>query len=262
MIPQRSRRRSIHALLISLILYLSIAIVLAFVYYEQGGGGFEEVVEVTLLDEKDLLKSRRETLKPPPPKHIMVPRQVQSSIAHQPQTVTLTPSANPISETVQPSDFDKDEIAHQPQTVTLTPSANPISETVQPSDQPILHSATPDQSDPQDHLPAVTTAAEQLNSRETRIDEAVSTRFQTSDGEGVRSHRQRAKGSGRDGIHALESTGVSDIGTVGNRPGKHGSGQQDGSTTGDSSSNSPFAKALRRIAAASCGQSIQHDRCV
>jgi hypothetical protein len=218
MIPQRSRRRSIHALLISLILYLSIAIVLAFVYYEQGGGGFEEVVEVTLLDEKDLLKSRRETLKPPPPKHIMVPRQVQSSIAHQPQTVTLTPSANPISETVQPSE------------------------------QPILHSATPDQSDPQDHLPAVTTAAEQLNSRETRIDEAVSTRFQTSDGEGVRSHRQRAKGSGKDGIHALESTGVSDIGTVGNRPGKRGSGQQDGSTTGDSSSNSPFAKALRRIA--------------
>ena len=41
---------------------------------------------------------------------------------------------------------------------------------------------------------------------------------------------------------------MSDIGTVGNRPGKHGSGQQDGSTTGDSSSNSPFAKALRRIA--------------
>ena len=158
MIPQRSRRRSIHALLISLILYLSIAIVLAFVYYEQGGGGFEEVVEVALLDEKDLLKSRRETLKPPPPKHIMVPRQVQSSIAHQPQTVTLTPSANPISETVQPSE------------------------------QPILHSATPDQFDSQDHLPAVTTAAEQLNSRETRIDEAVSTRFQTSDGEGVRSH--------------------------------------------------------------------------
>ena len=130
----------------------------------------------------------------------------------------------------------------------MTPPANPISETLQPSEQPILYSATSDQSNPQDHLPAVTTAAEQLNSRETRIDEAVSTRFQTSDGEGVRSHRQRAKGSGRDGIHALESTGVSDIGTVGNRPGKHGSGQQDGSTTGDSSSNSPFAKALRRIA--------------
>ena len=218
MIPQRRRRRSVHALLISLILYLCTAIVLTFIYYQQGGGGFEEVIEVALLDEKDLLKARRETLKPPPPKRIMVPRQVQSSVAHQPQTVKLTAAANPISETLQPSA------------------------------QLLLHSATPDQHNPQDQLPDVTTVAERLNNRETRINEEVSTRFQTSDGEGVRSHRQRAKGSGKDGIHAVESTGASDIGTVGNQPGKRGSGQQDGSATGDSSADSPFAEALRRIA--------------
>ena len=219
MIPQSRRRISIHALLISLIIYLSTAIALTFIYYQQGGDGFEDVVEVALLDEKDLLKSRREPLKPPLPKRIMVSRQVQSSIAHQPQTVKLTAAANPINETIQPSE------------------------------QPLLHSATPDQFNPQDQLPDVTTAAERLNSRETQIDEAVSTRFQTSDEEGVRSHRQRAKGSGKDGIHALESTGTSDIGTVSNRLGKkRGSGQQDGSITGDSSSDSPFAEALRRIA--------------
>lgn len=218
MLPQSHRRRSIHALLISLIAYLLIAIVWTFMYYEQDGAGFEEVVEVELLDEKDLLESRRETLKPPPPKRIMVPRQVQSSIAHQPQTVKLTPSANPISETLQPSE------------------------------QPLLHSASPDQLNPQDQLPDVTTAVEQLNSRETRISEAVSTRLETRDGEGVKSHRQRAKGTGKDGIHALESTGTSEIGTVGDRPGKRGSGQQDGSGTSDSASENPFVEALRRIA--------------
>ncbi len=218
MIPQNRRRRSVHALLISLIIYLSTAITLTFIYYQGGKGGFEETVEVELLDEKDLLKSRRDPLKPPPPKRIRVPRQVQSSIPHQHQTVKLTPSANPISETLQLSE------------------------------QPVLYSATPDQTNPQNQLPDVTTAAERLNSRETRIDEAASTRFQTSSGEGVRSHRQRAKGSGKDGIHALESTGASDIGAVGNRPGQRGSGQGDGSIMGNNAPNNPFAKALRRIA--------------
>ena len=218
MIPQSRRRRSIHALLISLIIYLCIAITLTFIYYQQDGEGFKELVEIELLDEKDLLKSRRETLKPPPPKRIMVPRQIQSSIAHQPQTIKLTTAANPISETLQPSE------------------------------QLLLHSANPDQFNPQDQLPDVTTAAETLNRRETRINEEVSTRFQTSDGAGVKSDRQRAKGGDKDGIHALESTGTSDIGTVGDRPGKRGSGHGDGSTTSDTATDSPFAEALRHIA--------------
>ena len=218
MIPQKRPRRSIHALLISLIIYLCIAITLTFIYHQQDGSGFDEVVEVALLDEKDLLKSRREPLKPPPPKRIRVPRHAQSSIPHQPQTVKLTTSANPISETFRPST------------------------------QPLLHSATPDQTNPQDQLPDVTTAAERLNSRETQINEEVSTRFQATDGAGVKSHRQRAKGSGKDGIHALESTGTSDIGTVSDSSGKRGTGQGDGSTTGDKSSDSPFAEALRNIA--------------
>ena len=214
MIYQSRRRRSIHALLISLIIYFCIAIVWTFIYYRQDGEGFEDVVEVQLLDEKELLKSRRETLKPPPPKRIRVPRHVQSSIAHQPQTIKLTTSANRISEALQPSA------------------------------QPLLHSATPNQHNPQDQLPDVTTVAERINSRETRINEEVSTRFQASDGEGVRSHRQRAKGNGKDGIHALQSTGTSYIGVVGDRPGQRGSGQGDDSIMGDS----PYAEALRRIA--------------
>ena len=214
MIFQSYRRRSIHALLISLIIYLCIAITLTFIYHQQDGEGFEDLVEIQLLDEKELLKSRRETLKPPPPKRIKVPRQIQSSIAHQPQTIKLTASANRISETLQPSE------------------------------RLLLHNANPDQVNPQDQLSDVTTAAERLNSRETPINETVSTRYQTSDGRGVKSNRQRAKGNGKDGLHALESTGASDIGVVGNRPGKRGSGQGDGSITGDS----PFADALRRIA--------------
>ena len=218
MIYQNRRRRSIHALLISLILYLCIAITWTFIYYQQDREGFEDVIEIQLLNEKELLKSRRETLKPPPPKRIRVPRQVQSSIAHQPQTIKLTTSANRMSETLQPSV------------------------------QPLLHSAIPNQHNPQDQLPDVTTAAERLNSRETQIDETVSTRFQTSDGAGARSHRQRAKASGKGGLHALESTGTSDIGTVGDRPGQHGSGKGDGSTTSDSASDNPYAQALHRIA--------------
>ena len=43
-------------------------------------------------------------LKPSPPKRIKVPRQVQSSITHQSQTVNLTTSANPVSETLQLSE--------------------------------------------------------------------------------------------------------------------------------------------------------------
>ena len=218
MIYQNRRRRSIHALLISLIIYLCIAITGTFIYYQQDGEQFEDLVEIELLDEKELLKSRRETLKPPPPKRIRVPRQVQSSIAHQPQTIKLTASTNPIRETLQPSA------------------------------QPLLHSATPNQHNPEDQLPDVTTVAERLNSPETQISEEVSTRYQTSDGEGVRSHRQRAKGSGKDGIHALESTGTSDIGTVGDHPSQRGSGHGDDSTTSDNASDSPFADALRRIA--------------
>lgn len=218
MIYQSRRRRSIHALLISLIIYLCIAIAWTFIYYRQDGEGFEDLVEIELLDEKELLKSRRETLKPPPPKRIRILRQFQSSIAHQPQTIRLTTSADRMSETLQPSA------------------------------QPLLHSATPDQHNPQDQLPDITTATERLNSHETRINKTVSTRYQTSDGRGVKSNRQRAKGRGKDGIHVLESTGTSDIGTVGDRPGKRGSGQQDGSTTGDTVADSPFAEALRRIA--------------
>ena len=59
MIYQSRRRRSIHALLISLIVYLCIAITWTFIYYQQDGEGFEDLVEIELLDEKELLKSRR-----------------------------------------------------------------------------------------------------------------------------------------------------------------------------------------------------------
>ena len=46
MIYQSRRRRSIHSLLISLIIYLCIAITWTLIYYQQDGEGFEDLVEI------------------------------------------------------------------------------------------------------------------------------------------------------------------------------------------------------------------------
>ena len=91
--------------------------------------------------------------------------------------------------------------------------------------------------------PDVTTDAKRINNRETPISEEVASPFQTTTGAGVDSLRQRVKGDGGDGFHKLESTGASEIGTIGD-----GDGDGEGEGTGSGDSNNPFAKALKRIA--------------
>ena len=130
-----------------------------------------------------------------------------------------------------------------PQTVRLRLSANPINETVLPSVNPLLYSAIDDKLNIAAPLPDVTTAAKIASHRGTTIPEQVATRYQTTDGDGVKSTRQRVAGDGSDGLHAIESTGVSDVGIVGSSSKKPGTGPG-GSVTSDK----PFAKALRKIA--------------
>ncbi|MBI1929450.1 VWA domain-containing protein [Candidatus Poribacteria bacterium] len=209
--PIYSKQKSTHALLISLIIHLCFLITFTIVVYHQQKDKFEDTVGVEFVNEKSLPKPRRKLIKPPPPERLVAPRQLRSA---------------------------------QPQTVKLEVSANLLNETLRPSDRPLLHSATLNQLNPQDRLPDVTTATtKQLETRETQIPEEVSTRYQVSDGEGVKSFRQRVKGNGAGGLHSLESTGTADIGTVGDRPGKGGTG-----TGGPPADNSPFGEALRRIA--------------
>ena len=59
----------------------------------------------------------------------------------------------------------------------------------------------------------------------------------------MESLRQRVKGDGGGGFHKLESTGVSEIGTIGD-----GDGDDAGEGKGDGKGANPFAKALKRIA--------------
>ena len=213
MIDRMHKERSFRALFISLIVHLCLLIASVFVLYRQQKEPFEELVSVEFVNEKDLPKPRRKLLKLPPAKRLHVPRQIQSSIVNQPQIVRLKTSANPLNETIHPSE------------------------------RLLLHSATADQMNPQDNLPDVMTAPRQLRSREIQISEDASSRFQTSDGEGVKSYRQRVGGNGSDGLSMFESTGTADIGIVGDRREAPGTGL-DGSITGDS----PFAHALREIA--------------
>ncbi|MCH8293791.1 VWA domain-containing protein [Candidatus Poribacteria bacterium] len=204
------RRASSHALLVSLIIHLCFAIAVTIVLYRHEQEKFEDTVAIEFLSEKKLPKPRR-TLKPPP-KRIVTRRQVRSPVEDQPQNVRLKASANLINETLRPSE------------------------------KILLHDATDNKLNIQDELPDVMTAAGKIHSREVTIPEEVSSRFQTSDGEGMESFRQRAAGNGSGGIHALESTGTADVGIVEMGPDKKGKG------SGTSKSDNPFAQALRNIA--------------
>ena len=204
------RGRSQRALLISLIVHLCFASVVTIVIYRESQKAFEDTVAVEFVDPKELTKPRK--IKPLPQKRLTLPQTVRSPIESQPQAVRLEASANPINETVRPSM------------------------------NPLLHSATDHKLNIDDNLPDVTTAAKIANRRATTIPEQVSTRYQTTDGDGIRSTRQRVAGDGSGGLHAIEATGASDVGTVEviskEKPKKSG-----GSTTSDN----PFAQALRKI---------------
>lgn len=206
------KQRSLRALLFSSVVHLCFAIVFMFSFYAQRHIGGEDVLAVELIKPKDVPKQRR-TLKPPPPKKIRVPQQT-----------------DPSAQTRQ-------------RHLDLTASANPINETLRQSEKELLHSATRSVSDTETSLPDLTTDARHFNSRATPIHESVASPFKTTAGEGVESLRQRVKGDGGDGFHKLESTGTSEIGTIGD-----GDGDDETEGTGDGDSTNPFAEALENIA--------------
>ena len=205
------RHRSMRALLFAGIVHLCLAITFMFSFYTPSQNRGEDALAVELINPEAFREQRR-TLKPPPPKKLRTPQQT-----------------DPSTDTNQ-------------RHLDLMASANLIDETVRQSEEALLHSATRSTSDIETTLPDVTTDAERINSRETPISGEVASPYQTTAGAGVDSLRQRVKGDGGGGFHRLQSTGASEIGTIGD-----GDGDSEGEGTGKGSSN-PFAKALKRIA--------------
>ena len=203
------RGRHHRALLISLIVHLCFAMAVTIAIYRGSQKAFEDTIAIAFVDQEKLPEPRRK-IKPTPPKRMTLPQTVRASVEAQPETARLRKSANPINETV-------------------IPSMNPL-----------LYSAVNDKLNIVDQLPDVTTAAKIASHRGETIPEQVSTRYQTTDGDGVRSTRQRVAGDGSDGLHAIESTGVSDVGTVDSSSQKPGGSMKKG--------DSPFGQALRNIA--------------
>ena len=208
----RRRQRSLRALLFAGIVHLSLAIIFMFSFYANQQTSNEDALAVELINPKAFREQRR-TLKPPPPKEIRIPQRTDAA-----------------------TDADQRHL-------DLLASANLIDETLRQSEEDLLHSATKSVSDTQTTLPDVTTDAERYNSRATPIAESVDSPYQTTPGAGIDSLRQRVKGEGGDGFHRLESTGVSEIGTIGD-----GDGDDAGESSGDGRGTDPFAKALKRIA--------------
>lgn len=206
------KQRSLRALLFSSVVHLCFAIVFMFSFYTQRQLGNEDVLAVELIKPKTAPKERR-SLKPPPPKKLRVPQQTDPSTQQRQRHLDLAAAANPMNETLRQSE------------------------------QELLHSATKSVSDVETSLPDVTTDARHFSSRTTPIHESVASPFQTTAGEGVESLRQRVKGDGGDGFHRLESTGTSEIGTVGD-----GDGDDESEITGKGDSTNPFAEALENIA--------------
>ena len=213
MIRQSKKTRAVRALLISAVVHLFLMIALTFLFYNSEKEKFDDAIGVEFVDKDTLQKPRRELLKPSLPKQLLTLRKSQSTTTDQPQTVKLLASANPINETTR-----------------RLPDS-------------LFRNTTVSQDNPQDRLPDVMTDARQIYSREVPIPESVASRFQENDGDGVKSYRQRVRGDGSTGLHSVESTGASDVGTVGDRPGK---GQ--GGTGGKINASNPFAHALKRIA--------------
>ena len=205
------RHRSMRALLFAGIVHLCLAITFMFSFYTPSQNRGEDALAVELINPEAFREQRR-TLKPPPPKKLRTPQQT-----------------DPSTDTNQ-------------RHLDLMASANLIDETVRQSEEALLHSATRSTSDIETTLPDVTTDAERINSRETPISGEVASPFQTTAGTGVDSLRQRVKGDGGGGFHRLQSTGASEVGTIGD-----GDGDSEGEGTGKGNSN-PFAKALKRIA--------------
>ena len=213
MIRQSRKTRAIRALLVSSVVHLCLMIALTFLIYNSETGEFDDAIDVEFLDKESLQKPRRKLLKPPPTKQLLVTRKSLSSTSDQPRSVKLRATSNPITETVRP-----------------LPDS-------------VLRNTTTNQDNPLDLLLEVMTNTRRIYSRETPIPESVASRFQEDDGDGVKSYRQRVSGDGSNGLHSVESTGASDVGTVGNEPGMGQAGAR-----GKIYANNPFAHALKHIA--------------
>lgn len=213
MIRQSKKTRAIRALLISAAVHLCLMIALTFLLYNSEKGEFDDAIDVEFLDKESLQKPRRKLLIPPLTKKLLTVRKSQSTTTDQPRTVKLRATSNPINETVRP-----------------LPDS-------------LFRNTTTNQDNPQDLLPEVMTNTRRIYSREVPIPESVASRFQEDDGDGVKSYRQRVSGDGSNGLHSVESTGASDVGTVGDEP-----GMGKGGTSGKIYADNPFAHALKRIA--------------
>ena len=213
MIRQSKKTRAIRALLISAVVHLCLMIALTFLLYNSEKGEFDDAIDVEFLDKESLQKPRRKLLIPPLTKKLLTVRKSQSTTTDQPRTVKLRATSNPINETVRP-----------------LPDS-------------LFRNTTPNQDNPQDLLPEVMTNTRRIYSREVPIPESVASRFQEDDGDGVKSYRQRVSGDGSNGLHSVESTGASDVGTVGDEP-----GMGKGGASGKIYADNPFAHALKRIA--------------
>lgn len=210
MIRSKTKQRSLRALLFSCIVHLCLTISFMFSFYTQRQNNTEDALAVELINPKAIREQRR-TLKPPPPKKLRTPQHTAPSTE-----------------------------ANQ-RHLDVMASANLIDETLRQSEEALLHSATKAVSDLEKTLPAVTTEAQRFNSRMKPLPESVASPFQTTEGIGIDSFRQRVKGEGGDRFHRLESTGTSEIGTVGDEEGEGGNAEGEGGTN-------PFAEALKRIA--------------
>lgn len=202
-------QRSVRALLISGIVHLCVAIIGSFLLYTRWQTRVEDAIAVEFFEAKEFQRPRR-TLKQPLRKRIMA-RTESASEAH-------------------------------PRHLKLRASASLIDETLRQSEEALLHNATQTVDKAATALPEVTTDAQRFDGRET-LPESVASPFQTTAGAGVESFRQRVKGEGGSGFHRLESTGTSEIGTVGDGAGEAGSGGD-----GETDSTNPFAEALENIA--------------
>ncbi len=208
----RRRQRSVRALLFAGIVHLSLAIIFMFSFYADRHIGNEDALAVELINPKAFREQRR-TLKAPPPKEILIPQ--------------------------RPDDSSDTNQRH----LDLLASANFMDETIRQSEEALLNSATKSASDTETILPDVTTDAQRYSSHASPIPESVDSPFQTTPGAGEDSLRQHLKGNGSGGFHKLESTGVSEIGTIGD-----GDGEDVGQGSGAGKGTNPFAKALKRIA--------------
>jgi hypothetical protein len=206
------QQRSMRALLFSGVVHLCLVIVFMFSFYVQRPSDIEDAIAVDLINPKEAPKQRRR-LKPPPPKQLRTPQRTDPSTESNQRHLDLAASANLINETVRQSEAE------------------------------LLHSATKSVSDTETALPDMMTEARPFNSQSTPIHESVASPFQTTAGEGINSPQQRVKGDGGDGFHRLESTGTSEIGTIGD-----GDGDGEGEGTGNGDSTNPFAEALKNIA--------------